>query len=307
MIEFFLIVVGIWLAVLGAVVGSFANVCIYRIPWQKSVIWPGSHCPRCWSPIRALDNIPVVGWLVLNGRCRTCHNPIPARYALIEALVACLFVATFLIDVVLPGGNEVTHLAPYLRMAYHLTLISFLVVATFIDYDLQIIPDAITMPGMIAGLVGGTLAPGVRPDPSAASTPLQGLLIGLLGLAVGAGLTQAFRLTFSLALRREAMGFGDVTLMALIGSFLGWQAAILCFFLAPFFGLLHAALKVISYLQKRLIGHSVSSVDREMPFGPYLSMAALALILGWSWIWPHWAKDLFASFRMVLWFLLTGE
>jgi leader peptidase (prepilin peptidase)/N-methyltransferase len=307
MIEAFLLIVGIWLFVLGAVVGSFANVCIYRIPWQKSVIWPGSHCPRCWSPIRALDNVPIVGWIVLNGRCRDCHDPIPPRYALIEALVGTLFVAVFLVDVVIPGGNDLTHLAPYLRMAYHQVLVSLLVVATFIDYDLQIIPDAVTVTGMLLGLLGGTLWPGIRPDPSAASTPLDGLVVGLIGLAVGGGLTQAFRLTFTYALGREAMGFGDVTLMAMIGSFLGWQAAVLCFFLAPFFGLLHAGLKVVSYVQKRIRGASVSSVDREMPFGPYLSMAALALVLGWSMIWPHWAKDLFASFRMVFWFLVTGE
>lgn len=298
--------VGLWLFALGAVVGSFLNVCIYRIPWQKSVIWPGSHCPRCHHAIVARDNIPILSWLALRGECRHCGLPIAPRYALVEALVGLLFVATYLTDVVFADTYS-RDLIPYYRAAYHLGLIVLLVVATFIDYDLQIIPDEVTVPGMVVGIVVGALIPQVRPEPSTATTMLGGLAVGVVGWLVGGGLTWSFRVVFSKALGREAMGFGDVTLMAMIGAFLGWRAAILTFFVAPFFGLAHAAWKVLRYLQKRLRGLQTSGADREMPFGPYLSMAAVALLLCWPWYWKIWGENFFRSIGQVVRFLVSGE
>lgn len=307
MIVVFHAMVGLWLFALGAVVGSFLNVCIYRIPWQKSLVWPGSHCPHCLHAITARDNIPVLSWLALRGECRQCGKPIAPRYALVEALVGLLFVATYLADVVYGPATYSRDLLPYYRTAYHLALIVLLVVATFIDYDLQIIPDEVTVPGMVVGVLVGALVPGIRPEPLTATTFLDGLGVGLLGWAVGGGLTWAFRVVFSKALGREAMGFGDVTLMAMIGAFLGWHAAILTFFVAPFFGLAHAAWKLLRYLQKRLRGVQTSGADREMPFGPYLSMAAVALMLSWPWLWEGWAENFFRSFGQVAWFLVSGE
>ena len=306
MIEAFELLVGAWLFVIGAVIGSFANVCIYRIPWQKSVIWPASHCSSCLNPVSAFDNIPILSWLILGGRCRRCGSAIAGRYALIEFLVAALFVAVFLTDVVYRSGSLYGP-EPYYRMAFHQTFVVLLVIATFIDYDLQIIPDEITVSGMVIGLLGGMLMPWIRPEPAAAITWLGGLKVGLVGLLAGAGLTQSFRWVFSKAIGREAMGFGDVTLMGMIGAYLGWEAAVLAFFLAPFFGILHAVAKVFAYVRKRVLGDSVSSTDREMPFGPYLSMAALMLMLLWPWIWENWAKEFYRSFRIVFWFLITGE
>jgi leader peptidase (prepilin peptidase)/N-methyltransferase len=303
----FHVLLALWMFALGAVVGSFLNVCIYRIPWQKSVIWPGSHCPRCLRPIAARDNIPVVSWLALRGECRTCGAPIAARYALVEAFVGLLFVAVFVADVVVGGKAIYGDTGPYLRMAYHLALVCLLVAATFIDYDLQLIPDEITVPGMLVGVLFGAIAPDVRPDPSAAATWWEGLKMGLVGLVVGGGLTWLFRAVFSLALRREAMGFGDVTLMATIGAFLGWQGAVLTFFLAPFFGLAHAGWKVLKYVKKLLRRAKTSSVDRELPFGPYLSMAAVTLTLAWPWLWSAWGRGFFDTLAVVFWFLLGAD
>jgi leader peptidase (prepilin peptidase)/N-methyltransferase len=298
------VLVGVWLFVVGTAVGSFLNVCIYRIPWQKSVIWPGSVCFRCLGPIAAYDNIPVLSWFVLRGECRRCGSPFSARYAMVELLVGLLFVAVYLTDVILNPRAGFRDPLPYLRMAYHQLFLAFLLVATFIDYDYQIIPDEVTIPGMLAGLAFGAVVPGIRPEPGTATTWLGGLGVGVLGLVVGAGLTWGFRFVFSIVFRREALGFGDVTLMGLIGSFLGWQGAVLAFFLAPFFGFGHAGWKLAKWLGKVIRGSQSSSTDRELAFGPYLSMAAAALMLAWPWLWPHWGRGFFATLAVVFWFLL---
>jgi leader peptidase (prepilin peptidase)/N-methyltransferase len=301
-----LLTLGLGLFAIGTVVGSFLNVCIYRLPWQKSVIWPGSHCPHCYHRIAPRDNVPIVAWVALRGACRDCQARIAPRYPLVEALVGLLFFALFLVDVAAaprqPWGEIPA--STLLVWSAHATLIALLVAATFMDYDLTVIPDEITLTGMALGLMLGTLFPVIRPVPPVPPTPLAGFLTGLIGLLVGGGLTETVRLVGSLALRREAMGFGDVTLMAMIGAFLGWQAAVLTFFIAPFFGLAHALWKLVLYVGKRLSGGQLTSGDREIPFGPYLSMAAVCLVLSWPWLWPSWAKNYFETLPALLWFLL---
>ncbi len=287
---------------IGTVVGSFLNVCIYRIPWQKSVIWPSSRCQRCLAEIEPQDNIPIVSWIALRGECRSCGLPIAARYPLIELLVGLLFAAVYVSTIVygseIPWGPLPASIP--VSLAYNLSFVALLVAATFIDYDLWIIPDSITVPGMIIGLGVGTIWPTIRPAPSHALTHWDGFLVGLIGFFVGGGLTQTVRLIGSLVARREAMGFGDVTLMAMIGAYLGWQAAVLTFFIAPFFGLSHALSKQINRIRKYLTGRKSSSADREMPFGPYLSMAALLLLLSWPWFWQGWAKSRFEILQMIV-------
>ncbi len=292
---------------IGTIVGSFLNVCIYRIPWEKSVIWPGSRCPRCLAGIAAQDNIPILSWIALRGECRNCGARIAARYPFVEGLVGLLFVAVYLVDVVfcgpaIPWGALPVHYPAVL--IFHLSFVALLVTATFIDYDLWVIPDEVTVTGMIAALAMGTLFPSVRPDPSTAQTASAGFVVGITGLLVGAGLTQGFRVVGSLVFRREAMGFGDVTLMGMIGAYLGWQAAILTFFLAAFIGLGHAAWKIVRTVKKMLSRRKVTSADRELPFGPYLSMAAVVLLLSWCWLWPTRAAPYFATLRVLFWYVL---
>jgi leader peptidase (prepilin peptidase)/N-methyltransferase len=297
---------GMFVFAVGTVVGSFLNVCIYRIPWQKSVIWPGSRCPNCMHEIAGRDNVPIIGWLALRGECRNCGIRISPRYPLIEGLVGLLFLGAYVTDVFIASPQNAILRDPQIElsmMAYHCILLALLVAATFIDYDLMIIPDEITVTGMVLGVGLGTLCPWIRLDPANASTHWGGLGVGILGMIAGAGITQFFRLSFSFLLRREAMGFGDVTLLAMIGGFLGWQAAIMTFFLGPFFGIVHALWKLFGYIKKQLTGAQSSSADRELPFGPYLSMAAVTLVLTWPVLWSGWAKGLFASLRMVFWML----
>ncbi len=297
---------GAWVFALGTVVGSFANVCIYRIPWQKSVIWPGSHCPSCLSAIASRDNVPILGWLFLRGRCRSCDAPISPRYPLIEALTGGLFLAVFVADFVY-GARGRMELEDVLRVLYHLILLSLLLIATFIDYSYYILPDSLTVTGMVFGLGLGTLIPEIRPAPSTAHTMTAGFLVGLTGFLVGGGVFWAIRILGSLRFGKEAMGFGDVTLMAMIGSFLGWQSILPILFCASFLGLGHSLYKLLIIIQKRLLGRKSSAGDHEIPFGPYLSMAALLLMLGWPWLWSRHLDRTYRSLYEVARFMLSGE
>src|SRR5262249_21062104 len=137
-----------------------------------------------------------------------------------------------------------------------------------------------------------------------ARSPMQGFLVGLVGLLVGAGLTQLVRKSAGFVLRREAMGIGDVDLMAMIGAFLGWQAAGFTFFLAPFFGLVQPAWKLLVQLKSWIVGGQLSALDHEIPFGPYLSMAAATLYFGWPWLWPAWGRGFLNTLYVIFWWLL---
>lgn len=334
-----------FLFVFGSVVGSFLNVCIHRIPlhddfWKslKGVVHPPSRCPNCFHRIQSYDNIPIFGWLLLGGRCRNCRSPISWRYPAIELLNGLLWVLLYWFEV--PAGFAATiqnscvfddlgpqgfvgsaWLSPmavvHWRFFYHLALIEALLVATFIDFDLRIIPDGVTIPAMALGVLGGwaigqvnlvplwmqrdDLGPMVAmalrmfdlPIPAwlptqiripAGSAPFvpawiahyphtHGLLASLAGLFVGGGLVCGVRWIGFWVLRQEAMGFGDVVLLAAIGSFLGWQPVIIVFFLAPACALVVVAVSWIIWRQ------------REIPYGPYLSLATLIVILGWKPIW----------------------
>lgn len=306
-----LLALGLGFFLIGTVVGSFLNVCIYRIPWQKSVIWPASHCPNCWTAIAPQDNIPILSWLALRGECRRCGRGISARYPMIEALMGLLFLGAFILDVVVPFRGPAWHVPSneLIAATYHAIFLSLLVAATFIDYDIWEIPDSITVTGMIVALVMGTLWPGIRPAPSTATTHLQGFLVGLTGLAVGAGLTQGIRVVagYAVGLYRkdaEAMGLGDVTLMGMIGAFMGWQAAVLTYFIGPFFGLGHAAWKWWRILMKKWAGGQSSIADHEMPYGPYLSMAAAVLLFTWPQLWSRWAAWYFHTLYEIFWWSL---
>ena len=293
-------IVGTGIFVIGATIGSFINVCAYRIPWQKSVIWPESRCPNCLGAIASRDNIPILGWIFLKGKCRNCGLAISPRYPIIEATVGLLFLSIFFVDVVFhPVGFGMLDTTSLMRMVYHQILLALIVTASLIDADLTIIPDSITLPGMAVGILMGAIIPGLRPEPSVAHSLWDGLQMGLLGWFAGGAIVWSVRFVAGLIVGREAMGFGDVTLMAMIGAFLGWQAAVLTFFLGPFFGLPVSMIKLVVKYGKLWAGHPISAADNELPFGPYLGMAAILLMLGWTHIWGHWAKDLFASISML--------
>lgn len=299
-----LVLGGIWIFLLGATVGSFANVCIYRIALEKSIVWPGSHCPRCLTAIAFRDNVPILGWVLLGGKCRSCNLPISVRYPLIEGLTGILFVAVAYSD--LCGYRFSLEARDFLRLSYHLLLLSFLLVATFIDFDYFILPDSLIVTGMALGLAIGTIAPGIRPAPNEVETMGAGFIIGLTGIIVGGAMIWAVRILGRMMTGREAMGFGDVTLMAMIGSFLGWQVLPTTLFLGSILGLIQGVFKLATWIRKRLLGQKSRPSDRELPFGPYLSMAALILMLAWPWLWPGPLSRFYTSCTQVARFLATG-
>ncbi len=285
---------------IGTVVGSFLNVCIYRLPLQKSVIWPDSRCPNCLGRIGALENIPVLSWLFLRAACRNCKLKISARYPAIEAATGLLFVAVYFADAYFGSHGNRPGSSVYVAVFYHCVLMALLLAISMIDFDWTIVPHELTNFGIVFGLLVGAIEPAVRPAPSGALTMLGGLGVGLLGVVVGAGVVWVVRVVGGLVFRREAMGAGDIHILAVVGAFMGWQAAVLTFFLSAFLGLVPSLVKLVPYLIKRLTGRQWNPSEREIPLGPFLSMAAVVLFLTWHWAWPKLFEPYYAIFAWLV-------
>ncbi len=237
-------------ALFGAVVGSFLNVIAYRLPRHESLVWPGSRCPQCGTAIRPYDNVPVLGWLWLRGRCRSCHAPISARYPVVEALTAVLAVAVVL-------TKHSVH-----DIALGLALIAFLVPIALIDLDTRTIPNKITAPAAVVAIAIGLLT-----DPS--RVPGQ-----LIAGAAAAG----FLLIFALAYPK-GMGMGDVKLAGVLGLYLGASVA-----LALFIGVLTGAVVGAAIIVRVGVNKGRRTA---VPFGPFLAFGAVvALLIGPTAI--HW-------------------
>ena len=207
-----------WVFLFGACVGSFLNVCIYRIPKNESVVTPGSHC-GCGRPIAWYDNIPILSWLILRGRARCCGRPFSFRYPAIELLTAALFLLCWLL---FPPGKAVAGMA----------LCAIVIAATFIDLDHMIIPDVFTLGGGVAGVALALALPGLHGHAHEvyAVASLRSGLDAVLGLLVGSGLVLWIALLAEAVLKKEAMGFGDVKFLGALGAFVGWKGAVFAMF-----------------------------------------------------------------------------
>ncbi|MBD3305742.1 prepilin peptidase [candidate division KSB3 bacterium] len=236
----------------GLLFGSFLNVCIYRIPRKESIVFPGSHCPNCQRPIKPWENIPLISFLVLRGKCRGCQEPISWRYPLVELLTALILVAI------------VYQFSFTLSALFYSIFACALIVISFIDLDYRIIPDKISLPGIVVGILGSLWL----------VTPWYATF---LGTVVGGGVILITGYIGSLAFKKEAMGGGDVKLMAMVGAFLGWKLALLTIFFASLVGAIIG------------IGMKLSTGDEYIPFGPFLSLGALLAmffgraLLAWYW------------------------
>ena len=242
----------------GLIIGSFLNVCIYRMPKGKSVVNPPSACPSCGKLILWYDNIPLVSYAVLGGRCRFCKGRISLRYFTVELLTGLLLAALF-------AGFGITP-----KFFAYSVMTCALIVATFIDFEIECIPDEISIGGIIVGLLFAFIFPSVM----GGVTRLHGFLSSLIGAAIGAGTILVTKIFGTIVFKKKveklgigsAMGEGDVTLMAMIGSFVGPKLVIFTFFAAPFLGVAPAV-----FLKYRKGAETI-------PYGPYLSLAALIAI-----------------------------
>lgn len=237
----------IFFFVLGILFGSFANVVIYRLPKNESVIRPRSRCQKCLQPVAWFDNIPLFSWLWLRGKCRSCKVSISPRYFLVELLTGILFAVAFHFD-----GLSWT-------LVEHLIFIFGLVICSFIDFDHMILPDEFTLSGIVIGLVGALL------------NPERVFLESLFGVLMGGGFLWLMAYLYFLFTKKEGMGGGDIKLIAWIGAVLGWKAI-------PFVIVASAVLGSIIGLA--LAWKSNQGLKTVIPYGPYLAAAALLYIFG---------------------------
>lgn len=226
----------------GAIVGSFLNVCIIRLPKEESIITPGSHCPYCHEPIAFYDNIPLLSYFILRGRCRHCKKSISIQYPIVEGITALCSLLLFI-----KYGLSPTYLL-------YFAFVSALIVITGIDLYYQIIPDVISLPGIGVGLLGALLF-----------LPIA-FLNSLLGMLLGGGSLFLVGTLYHWLFKREGMGGGDVKLLAMIGAFLGWKAVILTIILGSLVG---SVIGIIIILLKG------KDFKYAIPFGPFLSLGAV--------------------------------
>ncbi len=243
--------------IFGLIVGSFLNVCIYRLPRNMSIIRPSSACPSCTTPVKPWDNIPILSYIFLKGKCRKCGERISIRYPAAELLNGILYWSVF----------------TFFGFGWHLpfvfAFVSAMVVITFIDFDSQIIPDAITLPGIIIGLASASF---LLPDPFHYTPPIPPLIRGgvegivgfknsIAGLFLGGGLFYLIAI-----LSRGGMGGGDIKMMAMVGAFMGWKAV----FLTTFIGSLAGSMAGIFLMVFKGMGRKT-----KIPFGPFLAFGAV--------------------------------
>jgi len=233
-----------FLFLFGAIVGSFANVCILRIPAEKSIVFPGSHCPKCKQPVAWYDNVPLVSWLLLRGRCRGCREPISFRYFVVELLTAISAVALYV------------RVGLGLEWVVLFTFVASLIVITFIDVTHRIIPDVISLPGIVLGFLFS-----LRGEPGPVSS--------FIGILIGGGILLTVAWAYEVSTGREGMGGGDIKLLGMIGAFLGWQSV-------PF-------TMLVSSLTGSVVGVTLmwwtrSDTKYAIPFGPFLALGAVAYV-----------------------------
>lgn len=237
--------------VLGACIGSFLNVVIYRLPAGISLLYPPSRCPRCKRRLKSYDNVPVVGWLLLRGRCRFCHNPISARYPLVEAATGLLFVFVFW-----------AFTLPFPAIGYW-AFFSWLLALSLIDLDTMTLPNSLTQSGLLAGLAfQGAMGWAHGGSAGVASY----LMNGILAAVIGVWLFDAITVLGAIAFGQTAMGGGDAKLAAMMGAWLGWQNLLLAGFLACAIG---------AFVGGAAIALGLLSRRQPMPFGPFLALGAV--------------------------------
>jgi leader peptidase (prepilin peptidase) / N-methyltransferase len=245
----------------GAIVGSFLNVVIHRVPRDESIVFPASRCPHCGTPIRPYDNVPILAWLWLGGKCRACRGPISLQYPLVELANGLFYLAIFQSTGLTPG---------FIAIA---ALVSMTIALIYIDLEWQILPDVIDLPGVVIGFAVGALHLGaLYPHLILSRT----LLESVAGAALGAGVLLAIGMTYKLLRKVEGMGLGDVKMMAMLGAVLGWE---------PLFPLLLIASIAGSIVGVIVAAKSPEGLKVAVPFGVFLGLAFLVVMFFGPTLW----------------------
>jgi leader peptidase (prepilin peptidase)/N-methyltransferase len=232
-------------AVLGLAVGSFLNVCIHRLPRGNSIVSPGSNCPNCGYVLRWYDNIPVLSYAMLRGRCRGCNAPISIRYPIVEIITMVVFAAHYLV------------FGPDILLVPRLLFATALIVLFAIDLEHHLLPNVITLPGIVVGLAFSTMLP-------------PGIVDALIGVIAGGGVLWLVGEAYYRYSGQEGMGGGDVKMLAMIGGFLGWKLMVLTLVLSSILG------SVVGVL---VIAFRRGGMKYALPYGTFLSLAALVASL----------------------------
>lgn len=248
----------------GATVGSFLNVVIHRYPRQESIVFPASHCPHCNTAIKPYDNIPIVSYLWLRARCRSCRAPISARYPLVELANALFYVA------VLQRTGVSLLFVPVAAS------VSMIIVLIYIDAEIQILPDVIDIPGIAIGLLIGAMRLGDSGD----LVLSHSLLDSIAGAVLGASILLAVALAYRLIRKVEGMGLGDVKMIAMLGAILGWEPLLPLIVLASVLGAIAGGI---------VAANSSKGMQAAVPFGVFLGAAALVMLFFGSTLWSWYA------------------
>ena len=296
------VIIAVFFFLFGMVVGSFLNVCITRIPEEISIVAPGSRCPRCGTPIKPYDNVPVFAWLWLRGKCRSCELPISPMYPLIELATGLLFVAAFL-------EFGITQAA--VKWLFFTCLI---VILTVTDLRVRLLPDLVTWPGFAVGLMFSAFVPSDHGFAGILTARLlqvrlpgfaAGILDGILGAAFGSFLLWGLAVGYKAVRGHEGMGMGDVKMMAMIGAFLGLRGTFLTLLVGSLLGSVIGIVLIValylsgwrSGLAKRASRRGLGTEQRlrwaiarqyQLPLGTFLGIGALAIVYGGPLIADYW-------------------
>lgn len=233
----------------GASVGSFLNVVIYRLPAGKSLIHPGSFCPECSQKIKWYDNIPIISYIILNGRCRECGSNIPVRYLVVESITAFIYLYGYL------------RYGISLELLTFLTMVTILIPIALIDYSEMLIPDSLSITGIIIGLI---------------LSAFRGVIISsILGMVLGAAFIYVLLKIGKIIYKKDVMGFGDVKLAAMLGAFVGWQNFLITIMLSALLGSVYGAIQI-----KR----GEATTKSLIPYGPFLAIAGVISFIYGRWI-----------------------
>ena len=271
---------------LGACVASFLNVCIWRLPREESVVRPGSHCPNCNAPIRWYQNIPIVSWCCLRGRCANCHQPISPRYVVVELLGGVLFLLVYLqwaMPAILgcPPALGLVPIVDPARMAVEALAVTGLILGSFIDLDHFYLPDRVTIGGMVLGVPLSFLVPEMQGQ----EDRLAALYWSLGGMAGAFLFLWGVGAIFSKLFRKEALGFGDVKLIGAVGAFFGPWAALFTIILSSVVGSV-AGVALMARGRAKLGGFTA------VPYGPFRAIGAL--------VWMYWGPALLGWYLRLL-------